>query len=182
MGCVCGSRQNTGWVKTKEMPVQLASQRDFFAGLMFTVVGLAFALGATQFTIGSAARMGPGYFPLLLGVLLALLGALITFKSFTHGLPGGDKVGAFAWRPLGFVLLGNLAFGALLVGLPSWGLPAMGLLVAIFALVFIVGMARKNHSFKESLLLAVGLALGCYLAFVFALDLRLPVWPEFLSV
>lgn len=50
------------------------SQKDFLSGLMFTAVGIAFAVGATNFDIGGAARMGPGYFPLLLGILLAILG------------------------------------------------------------------------------------------------------------
>ena len=95
----------------------LASQKDFFSGLMFTAVGASFALGAKSYEVGDAARMGPGYFPLMLGVILAILGVIVTVQSFTKGGPGGDKIGAFAWRPLGFVLGANLAFGALLVGL-----------------------------------------------------------------
>ena len=125
--------------------------------------------------------MGPGYFPLMLGIILAVLGVIITFKSFTQGGPGGDKIGAFAWRPLGFVLGANLAFGALLVGLPSIGFPAMGLIVAIYALVFIASMAQPGMKIKATLILATILAAGSYGAFVKLLNLQFPVWPAFLT-
>ena len=161
--------------------MKLASQKDFFSGVLFTAVGIAFAVGATNFTVGDAARMGPGYFPLMLGVLLAILGTAITIKSFASGLPGGDKVGDIAWRPLVFVLGANLAFGALLVGLPSIGFPAMGLIVAIYALVIISSMARKGFSIKESLILATLLSVGSYVGFVYLLNLQFPVWPAFFS-
>ncbi len=159
--------------------MKLASQKDFFSGVLFTAVGIAFAVGATNFTVGNAARMGPGYFPLMLGILLAILGSAITIKSFTTGLPGGDKVGHIAWRPLGFVLGANLIFGALLVGLPSIGFPGMGLIVAIYALVLISSMARKGFSIKESLILATLLSAGSFIGFVYLLKLPLPVWPAF---
>lgn len=161
--------------------MKLASQKDFFSGVLFTAVGIAFAVGATNFTVGDAARMGPGYFPLMLGILLALLGTAITIKSFTAGLPGGDKVGHIAWRPLGFILGANLTFGALLVGLPSIGFPAMGLIVAIYALVIISSMARKGFSIKEALILATLLSVCSFIGFVYLLKLPLPVWPAFFS-
>ncbi|MDG5973779.1 hypothetical protein H010_00860 [Hydrogenophaga taeniospiralis CCUG 15921] len=159
----------------------LASQKDFFSGLMFTAVGGAFAWGATTYEVGEGARMGPGYFPLMLGILLVILGIIVTFNSFKAGPPGGDRIGAFAWRPLGFVLGANLAFGALLVGLPALGIPAMGFIVSIYALVLIASMARKGSSLKESLILATLLAIGSYGAFVYLLNLQFPVWPAFLS-
>jgi len=161
--------------------VALASQKDFFSGLMFTAVGGSFAWGATEYTVGEGARMGPGYFPLMLGILLAILGAVIMLQSFTKGPPGGDKIGAFAWRPLGFVLGANLAFGALLVGLPSIGFPAMGLIVAIYALVIIGSMAQPGFKLKPTLILATILAAGSYVAFVKLLSLQFPVWPAFLT-
>ncbi len=161
--------------------MKIGSQKDFYSGLMFTIVGITFAIGATNFTVGEASRMGPGYFPLMLGILLALLGLLITVLSFRSKAPDGDPVGAIAWRPLGFVLGANLAFGALLVGLPSIGFPAFGLIVAIYALVIIAGMARPNYSIKEALILATLLCVGSYVGFVYMLNLQFPVWPAFLS-
>lgn len=159
----------------------IASQKDFFSGLMFATVGGSFAWGAQSYQVGGAARMGPGYFPLMLGIILAVLGVIIMFKSFTQGGPGGDKIGSFAWRPLGFVLAANLAFGALLVGLPSIGFPAMGFIVAIYALVIIASMAQPGFKLKPTLILATILAAGSYVAFVKLLSLQFPVWPSFLT-
>lgn len=159
----------------------LASQKDFVSGLMFMVVGGSFAWGAVDYEIGEAARMGPGYFPFALGLILVLLGALVTFNAFKSGPPGGDKIGAIAWRPLVFILGANLLFGALLVGIPSLGFPAFGLIVAIFGLVVMAGYAREGAKLKESLILAAILAVGSYLAFVKLLNLQFPVLPWFLA-
>ena len=159
----------------------IKSQKDFFSGLMFTLVGGAFALGATNYSVGTGARMGPGYFPMLLGVVLALLGAFIIFYSLVEHAEDGDKVGSFAWRPIGYVLGSNLAFGILLGGLPSFGLPAMGLIVAIYALVIIASKAGDNFVLKDVLLLATLLAVGSYLAFIVLLKLQMPVWPTFIT-
>ena len=159
----------------------IKSQKDFFSGLMFAVVGGGFAWGATNYTIGNGARMGPGYFPLLLGIVLAVLGALIMFYSFVDNTADGDKVGKFAWRPIGYVLGANVAFGILLGGLPSIGLPAMGLILAIFALVLIASKAGENFVLKEVLLLATILSVGSYLAFIVLLKLQMPVWPTFIT-
>ena len=161
--------------------MKLASQKDFLSGLMFTIVGAAFALGAREFDVGTAARMGPGYFPMMLGILLAGLGVIVTIQAFRKGGADGDPVGAIAWRPLCFVLGANLLFGALLVGIPAFGLPAFGLIVAIFGLVIMAGYAREGAKFKESVILAAILAAGSYLAFVKLLNLQFPVLPWFLA-
>ena len=112
--------------------MNIKSQKDFFSGLMFLVVGGAFAWGATSYSIGTGARMGPGYFPLLLGVLLAILGSITMFYSLVIETSNGDKVGSFAWRPIAFILGSNLAFGILLGGLPSIKLPSMGLICLLY--------------------------------------------------
>jgi len=161
--------------------VNIKSQKDFFAGLMFMAVGVAFAWGATTYKLGTAARMGPGYFPLMLGILLALIGAVITFKALVVETVGGDKIGGWAWRPLVFIIAANVAFGILLAGLRGIGLPAFGLIVAIYALTFIVSMAQAGSKFKTTLILATALAVGSYLVFVKALALQFPVWPWFIT-
>lgn len=159
----------------------IASQKDFVSGLMFMAVGGAFAWGAVAYEIGEAARMGPGYFPFVLGLILLGLGALVTLNAFKSGMPGGDKIGVIAWRPLVFILGANLIFGALLVGVPALGLPAFGLIVAVYALVITAGYARAGAKLKESLILATILAVGSYFAFVKMLSLQFPVWPWFLN-
>ena len=161
--------------------MNIKSQKDFFSGVMFMGVGVAFAWGATSYNVGDAARMGPGYFPLMLGVLMTILGVAITFKALVVETMGGDKIGKWAWKPLFFVILANLVFGVLLAGLPSMGVPAMGMIVAIYALVFIASMAEDGWKFKTTLILATVLAIGSYLAFVLALKLQFPVWPAFIT-
>ncbi len=159
----------------------LVSQRDFVSGLMFMLVGGTFAWGAVDYEIGQAARMGPGYFPFMLGLILVGLGALVAVNSFRSGPPGGDRIGSIAWRPLVFILSANLLFGALLVGLPSIGLPPFGFIVAIFGLVILSGYARQGCKLRESIILATILAVGSYVAFVKLLNLQFPVLPWFLA-
>jgi len=159
----------------------IKSQKDFFSGLMFTLVGAAFAWGATSYNIGTGARMGPGYFPLLLGIFLAVLGGLITSYSLIEHTEDGEPVGAFAWKPVVFILGANIVFGILLAGLPRFGIPPMGLIAAIYALVIIAGKAGETFSLKESLILATVLSVGSYLAFIMLLKLQMPVWPAFIT-
>ena len=161
--------------------MKIKSQKDFFAGLMFLVVGVAFAWGATTYTVGTGARMGPGYFPLLLGILLAIIGAVVMFKSTVVETEGGDLIGKWAWKQIFFVIGANLLFGVLLAGLPSFGIPAMGLIIAIYGLTFMASLAGSSFNFKEVFLLATVLAAGSYVAFVWALALQFPVWPSFIA-
>ncbi len=161
--------------------MNIKSQKDFFSGLMFMSVGAAFAWGATKYSVGTGARMGPGYFPLMLGVLLAVLGSVITFKSLVVETTGGDKIGSWAWKPLIFIILGNLTFGVLLAGLPSIKLPAMGMIVGIYVLTFITSMAEPGWKVRNTFILATVLAIGSYMAFVVVLKLQFPVWPAFFT-
>ena len=149
---------------------------------MFAAVGGAFAAVSSTYTIGTGARMGPGYFPLVLGVLLAALGVLIAVRSFTSGPEGGDSVGRFAWRPLFFIIAANLAFGACLGGLPSIGLPPLGLILGIFILTFVASLASDEFNPKETLILSIVLSVFSYGAFIKLLNLQFPVWPAFLGL
>ena len=161
--------------------MKIKSQKDFFAGLMYLAVGGAFAIGATEYNIGTGARMGPGYFPLILGVILALIGLVISFKATVNGPDDGDPIGKWAWKQVFFVLAANFAFGILLVGVPALGIPGFGLMVAIIALVLIASIAGYTFNMKEVLVLALVLAVGSYVVFVWALSLQFPVWPTFIT-
>ena len=161
--------------------MKIKSQRDFFSGLMFTLVGVGFAWGATTYNVGNGARMGPGYFPLMLGILLAVLGLIVIFTSLVVETPDGAPVGKIAWKPLIFVILANLMFGVLLGGLPSIGLPAMGLIIAIYVLVIIAGLGGPRFSLKLALTLGTILAVGSYFAFIVGLKLQFQVWPTFIT-
>ena len=159
----------------------IKSQKDFFSGLMFTVVGASFAYGATGYSVGSGGRRGPGYFPLLLGVILAILGAIIMFKALVVEAPGGDKIGKWAWKPLILIIAANLLFGVMIGGLPSIGLPPMGLIAGIFALTIVASLAGDSFKLKEVLILSVILSIGSYAAFILLLKLQFPVWPTFIA-
>ena len=161
--------------------MNIKSQKDFFSGLMFAVIGGAFAYGATSYNIGTGARMGPGYFPLSLGVLLALLGSLIMLKSLVVETADGEKIGGWAWKPLLYIICGNVLFGILLGGLPSLKLPAMGLIAAIYGTTIVVSKAGDVFVLKEVLILSTVLSIGSYLAFVVLLKLQFPVWPTFIT-
>lgn len=161
--------------------MRIKNQKDFFGGLLFIAIGLAFAWGASAYEIGRAAHMGPGYFPLAVGVLLAALGAVIVFKSLVIETADGEPVGRWPWRPLFFITLANALFGLLLGGAPWLGLPPMGLMVAVFTLVCVAAMASPESRPLETLALAALLALGCWAAFVKGLKLPWQVWPAFIT-
>jgi hypothetical protein len=161
--------------------MNIKSQKDFFSGVVFMAVGGAFAWGATNYTVGTGARMGPGYFPLMLGILLALLGAVITFKAMVVETEDGAKVGKWIWRPVGYIVAANIVFGILLGGMPSIKLPAMGMVIAIIALTLIAAKAGTEFILKEILILAAILVAGSYVTFILLLKLQIPVWPAFIT-
>ena len=148
----------------------IKSQKDFWSGLLFILVGIAFTWGATNYRFGSSASPGPGYFPFGLGLLLALLGGLVLFKSLTLETDGGDKIGAFAWRPL-LVVLGAVVLFGLLV-------QRAGLVVALPVLVLLSSLAGGEFGWKGALVAAVVLTVLSWAVFVLGLKLSIPMWPS----
>jgi hypothetical protein len=153
--------------------MKIKSQRDFWSGVMFIAVGVAFAWGATTYSFGSSARPGPAYFPFGLGVIMAILGALVLFKSLTIEVEGGDKIGDIAWKPL-IVILGAVALFGLL-------LPWLGMFIALPILVFISAYAGDEFHFGEAAANAAVLTVFCWLVFIKGLSLTIPLWPTFLG-
>jgi hypothetical protein len=149
--------------------MKIKSQRDFWAGLMFLVVGLGFAWGALNDSFGTSARPGPGYFPFGLGILLALLGAFTLFHALTIDTDDGEPVGAIAWKPLALVIGSVVLFGVLL--------PRVGLLVALPLLVVTSALAGHGVRWAEVLAGAVVLTLASWAIFVWGLNLPLPLLP-----
>ncbi|MBW8832960.1 MAG: tripartite tricarboxylate transporter TctB family protein [Burkholderiales bacterium] len=135
--------------------MKIKSQRDFWSGLMFVATGIVFAVGATNYSLGTSARPGPGYFPLILSVIMALLGAFVLFKSLTIETEGGDPIGSIAWRPLIFVVISIAAFGVVIV-------PA-GIFVAGAIAICLSSLADGEHPFIETI---IGAAVGLLIAFV----------------
>jgi len=150
--------------------MRIRNQRDFRAGAMFVGIGVAFAAFSQSYALGTPARMGPGFFPTMLGVLLALLGGAIVVRSLATGeRKPMEKV---RWRALVLILLSVLVFAA--------GLPRLGVVVSIALLVGISSLAAEDFRWKETLASIVVLIALSWLVFVKGLDLQFPVWPVFL--
>ena len=149
--------------------MKIKSEKDFWSGLMFIVVGAAFAWGATGYSFGTSARPGPGYFPFGLGVLLALLGALELFKALTIEAEGGALVGDIAWKPLIVILFAVALFGV--------ALPRLGLVITLPVMVLISSWASDEFSWKATVGNAIVLILMSWLIFIKGLSLIIPMWP-----
>ncbi|MDC6169951.1 tripartite tricarboxylate transporter TctB family protein [Paucibacter sp. XJ19-41] len=149
--------------------MKIKSQKDFWSGLMFLVVGIGFAWGATEYSFGSSARPGPGYFPFGLGVLLAILGGAVLFKALTIESEGGDPIGGVAWKPLLIIVAAVVLFGVML--------PRLGLAITLPVLIVFSAMAGDEFRWRGAVLSAAVLTVGSWFIFVWGLSLVLPVWP-----
>ncbi len=154
--------------------MKLKSQKDFWSGLMFIVAGVAFAWGATAYNFGSAARPGPGYFPFGLGILLAILGAIVLLKSLTVDTPDGDPVEKFAWRPIIVITLSLVIFG--------FTLPKLGMFITLPLLVAIASFAGDEFHPVEVAINAAVLTVGSWAIFIKGLGLTIPLWPTILGL
>ncbi len=151
--------------------MKIKSQKDFWSGLMFLVVGIGFAWGALNYSFGSSARPGPGYFPFGLGILLAILGALTLFESLTIETEGGEPIGDIAWKPLA-IIVGSIALFGLL-------LPRLGMVISLPILVVTSAMAGDEFHWGEALINAAILTVGSWAIFILGLNLVIPLWPTF---
>lgn len=151
--------------------MKIKSQKDFWSGLMFIVIGIAFAWGATSYNFGSSARPGPAYFPFGLAVLMSLLGALLLFESLSIETDDGEPIGAWAWKPLGVIVAAVAVFG--------WALPHLGMVIALPLLVIGSAMASDEFRWKDAVINAIVLTIGCWVIFIWGLKLTIPLWPPF---
>jgi hypothetical protein len=152
--------------------MRIRNHRDLWAGVMFFVFGAGFALGSLNYQVGTAARMGPGYFPLMLGIILAALGLIIFVSAFS---PSNDEaqISKVGWWEIGLIL-GAVALFALT-------LPYLGVIVAITALIIVSAVASHEFNKRDTLISIVVLLVLSYLVFVLGLELQFPLWPTFLS-
>jgi len=146
--------------------MKVRDPQDFWAGLMFMVLGSAFMWLAQNYAYGSAAKMGPGYFPTMLGGLLVALGLITLLRGLVFD---GQAISRFNWKPLMLVMGSVVVFGI--------ALPWLGLVVAIFAMVIISALGGHEFKLKEVLILAVLLTIGSVAVFNYGLQLQFPIWP-----
>lgn len=150
----------------------IKDKQDFWAGVMFIALGIGFAVQATQYSMGTAARMGPGYFPFWLGIVLSLMGALVLLTSLAKGA-AETTVSRFDFR----ILL--LVIGSVLVY--AFALRFLGLYISIFLLVIISSLASHEFNWKVAVANGLFLVAFSYVAFIRGLGLIFPLWPSFLG-
>ena len=148
----------------------IRNPRDFFAGLLFVAFGVVALVMVQAYAIGTPARMGPGYFPRLLGILLVVSGgvqALIGLRSKP------ELAVEWHWQPLFTLLIGV----ALFVVMTPW----LGLIVAALVMSFVASAASREFRWQEALLVGVILGGAAAALFVYGLGVPLPVWPWFMG-
>ncbi len=153
--------------------MRIKSQRDFWSGVLFMVMGSGFAVGALNYSFGSSARPGPAYFPFGLGVILALMGLFILFEALTVETDDGEPIGPWAWKPVGVITTAVILFAILI--------PKMGLVVALPVLVFVAALASNEFRWMTAAISAIVLTVFSWLVFVKGLGLTIPMVPTFLG-
>ena len=146
--------------------VKIPRPKDFYAGLLFVAFGAFAIIVAWNYPLGTAARMGPGYFPRLLGILLIVLGAALSLTALRGR---GPPLPGWKWRPVSIVLLSVVAFGLVLTH--------AGLVLSTIGLIAVASTASREFRFKEALLSGLLLAALSVGVFVIGLKLQLPIWP-----
>jgi hypothetical protein len=152
------------------VPTFIRHPKDFWTGIIFLFFGLAAVYLGQDYKMGTAGRMGPAYFPTILGTLLAVIGLVGVIRS---GMHSGEAIGKFYIRELVLVLSAVLLFGFLVRG--------AGLVPSVLVLVLLSAYASPKFTWGPSLLLAVGLAVFCVVVFVKLLGLPMPVFGPWLG-
>ena len=145
--------------------LRVKSPQDLGAGLVFILIGAAGYYFGQDLTTGTAARMGPGYFPMLLSGLIILIGLVVALRGLAIEGPSVERI---QLRPIVFIVAAILMFGYLL--------DALGLVLTTIALTLVAAYARRDANLRETLLLGGGLAVFAVVVFVYALSQPLPVW------
>ena len=140
--------------------------KDFLAGLLFVAFGVAAIAIGSNYTLGTAARMGPGYFPRILGILLIVLGGALALRALRLN---GPALPGWKWRPTVTVLLSVVVFGLIL----NWA----GVVLSTIFLIVAASSASHEFRWHESIVAGVALAALAVGVFVIGLQLQLPIWP-----
>src|SRR6266496_1698092 len=153
-------------MRAEESMAFIRHPKDFFAGLLFVAFGIAAITIGSNYTLGTAARMGPGYFPRILGILLIALGGALVVRALRLN---GPPLPGWKWRPTVIVLASVALFG-MIVNYAG---------VVLSTILLIVAASAASHEFRwrESLVAGVVLAALAVGVFVIGLKLQLPIWP-----
>jgi hypothetical protein len=146
--------------------MNIRAPKDFWSGIMFIAFAVVAMLTARGYSLGSAGRMGPGYFPMLLAGSLGFLGIILVARSLVIE---GETIGRLRLLPLLVIALGVCLFGL--------AIERLGLLVALIAATGVTAFASRDSRPLEVAALALVLAIFAVAVFVLALQLPLPIWP-----
>ena len=147
--------------------MRIRAPKDFWAGMMFCAFALVAVLTARQYSLGSAGRMGPGYFPLLLGMVLGGLGALLIGRSLIFD---GDPMPRLQVQPIAIMAVAVCLFGV--------AVEPLGLILSLTILILLAAWAGPHFRLIETAVLAVALIAFSVGVFVYALGLPFKVWPS----
>lgn len=142
----------------------IRSSKDFWTGLIYIFFGVSSILVARDYGMGTGVKMGPAYFPTILGGLLAVVGAIAVIRSF---IVPGTPIGAFAFKGLILVSVSTLVFGFVVRG--------AGVAIALPLLIIISALASARFRWRPTLFMAAGLTIFCVLVFLKGLGIPLPV-------
>ncbi|WEX12462.1 tripartite tricarboxylate transporter TctB family protein [Chelativorans sp. AA-79] len=152
----------------------IKNEKDLGAGLMFAALGVPMAYLSTSYRMGTSAEMGPGYFPFLVGCLLAFVGSILIVKALLRK-DGKDtnKIARFDLRSLGIITLSIVLF--------SVALDYLGLVAAVAALVIVSSFASHEFNWRATLANTAFLIVFTILVFVVGLGVQLEIWPPFMT-
>lgn len=145
--------------------MKITSQEDFWAGVMFIVFGATAIFIAQDYPFGTTSRMGPGYFPTWLGIIMVVLGVMVAATGFKVQ---GEGVGKFAWKAMLLLSVAFVFFG--------WAIDNVGFVPALFVMVFLSAAAGKEFRFKEVLIMSIALIIGSWALFIKGLELPFPLF------
>ena len=148
----------------------IRNPKDFWAGVLFIAFGLAAVIIARDYAMGSAGRMGPGYFPRGLGILMIVLGLILALRAVRVD---GPKIEFRSFKPLAIVLGSVVVF--------AMAAPKLGLIGATILLIVLSSTASHEFRLKESIISSLALSVFTLAAFVYGLKLQLPTWPWFVQ-
>ena len=147
--------------------MKIKNQEDFWAGLMFAGFGLAAIVISRDYPFGMASRMGPGYFPSVLGGIMLVLGAIVAFLALRPS-EGEKKITPFAWKPMILLSLGFVVFG--------WGIDNIGFVLSLFLLSIITAAAGQTFKVVEVLIMTAVLIAGAVGIFIYGIELPYPLF------
>ncbi len=146
--------------------MKIKNQEDFWAGLMFVGFGVLAMVISMDYPFGTASRMGPGYFPMVLGGMMLTLGAIVALMA----LKSDEKkdVTPFAWRPMIMLSVGFLVFG--------WGIDHIGFIPSLFGMILVTAAAGRTFKWGEVLIMTAVLIAGAVGVFIYGIELPYPLF------